>query len=119
MNLHSDSLFRTHHFLTLAMTFVTALATCVCFCACTRTDQKPAGPPEKITLALATLPETALAQVAQSRGFYREVGLETTVHLHPYGKIALKEILEGTADFATVAETPVMFAIMNGEKISV
>jgi hypothetical protein len=27
-------------------------------------------------------------------------------------------VLEGKADFATVAETPIMFAIMKGEKIS-
>ncbi len=39
--------------------------------------------------------------------------------MHPYGKTALKEVLEGKADFATVAETPVMFAIMKGEKISI
>ena len=82
-------------------------------------QHKPAGPPEKITIAYATLPETALAQVAQSQGYFREAGLEATAHLHPYGKLALKEVLEGKADFATVAETPVMFAIMKGEKISV
>ena len=98
---------------------VAALAICACFFACSRTDQKPAGPPEKVTIAYATLPETALAQVAQSRGYYREEGLEVTARLHPYGKPALEDLLTGKADFATVAETPVMFAIMKGEKISV
>jgi NitT/TauT family transport system substrate-binding protein len=98
---------------------VAALATAACFFACSPTEHKPAGPPEKITIAYATLPETALAQVAQSRGYYREEGLEATAHLHPYGKIALKDLLEGKADFATVAEAPIMFAIMKGEKISV
>lgn len=39
--------------------------------------------------------------------------------MHPYGKPALREVLEGTADFATVAETPVMLAIMKGKKISI
>jgi NitT/TauT family transport system substrate-binding protein len=39
--------------------------------------------------------------------------------LHPYGKPALDDIIKGNADFATVAETPVMFAIMKGEKISI
>lgn len=98
---------------------VTALTICACFCACDRTDKKPAGQPEKITIAYATLPETALAQVAQARGYYREEGLEATAHLHPYGKIALNDLLAGKADFATVAEAPVMFAVMKGEKISV
>ena len=98
---------------------VSALAIGACFLACDRAEKKPAGQPEKITIAYATLPETALAQVAQSRGYYREEGLEATAHLHPYGKIALQDMLAGKADFATVAETPVMFAIMKGEKISV
>ena len=39
--------------------------------------------------------------------------------MHALWETALKEVLEGKADFATVAETPVMFAIMNGEKISI
>jgi NitT/TauT family transport system substrate-binding protein len=106
--------------LLIRMTMAAALlATAASLFACTKQDHKPASPPEKVTIAYATLPETALAQVAQSRGYYREEGLEVTVHLHPYGKIALKDLLEGKADFATVAEAPVMFAIMKGEKISV
>jgi ABC-type nitrate/sulfonate/bicarbonate transport system substrate-binding protein len=98
---------------------VLALATGVCFSACTRTDNKPAGPSEKITIAYSATTDAVLAEVAQSRGYYREEGLEATARLHPYGKPALEDLLAGNADFATVAETPVMFAIMNGEKISV
>ena len=96
-----------------------ALALTTCFCACNRTDQKPVGQPDKITIAFATLPETAIAQVAQMNGFFLQEGLEVTVHKCPYGKLALKEVLEGKADFATVAETPFMFAVMKGERISV
>jgi NitT/TauT family transport system substrate-binding protein len=87
--------------------------------ACDRTEPKPAGPPEKITIAYATLLEAALAQVAQTRDYYRAEGLEAAARLHPYGKLALEELLAGKADFATVAETPVMFAIMKGEKIAI
>jgi NitT/TauT family transport system substrate-binding protein len=104
----------------IRMTIVFATsAICVFFSACNRSDHKLTGPLETITIAYATLPETALAQVAQSLGYYREEGLEATAHLHPYGKIALKDLLAGTADFATVAEAPVMFAIMKGEKLSI
>ena len=78
----------------------------------------PAGPVEKVTIAYSATTDSVLAQVAQTRGYYREEGLEVTPHMHPYGKPALREVLEGKADFATVAETPVMFAILNGEKIS-
>lgn len=87
--------------------------------ACSQGEHPPVGPPEKVTIAIATTTDSVLAQIAQAKGYYREEGLDATVHLQPYGKLALQEVLEGKADFATVAETPVMFAIMNGAKISV
>ena len=96
-----------------------ALAIAVCLFACTRTDHKPAGPPEKVTIAYAATTDAVLAEVAQVKGYFRLEGLEVTPRLHPYGKPALDDLLAGKADFATVAETPVMFAIMNGAKISV
>ncbi|MDA8124626.1 MAG: NrtA/SsuA/CpmA family ABC transporter substrate-binding protein [Deltaproteobacteria bacterium] len=82
-------------------------------------DRKPAGPPERVTLACTTITDTALAVVAQVQGYAREEGLEVTIRRHPYGKLALQEVLEGKADFATVAETPVMFAILKGQKIAI
>lgn len=86
-----------------------------------RADQrhKPVGPPEKVTIAYSTTTDAILAEVAQKQGYYLQEGLEVTPHLHPYGKLALGELLAGKADFATVAEIPVMLAIMNGEKISI
>ena len=98
---------------------VFALATGICFSACTRADNKPAGPLEKVTITYSATTDAVLADVAQSRGYFREEGLEATARLYPYGKPALEDLLAGNADFATVAETPVMFAIMKGEKISV
>jgi sulfonate transport system substrate-binding protein len=98
---------------------VAALAICACFFACTRTDRKPAGPPEKVTIAYSATTDAVLAEVAHVKGYYLQEGLDVTPHLHPYGKLALEDLLAGKADFATVAETPVMFAIMKGEKISV
>lgn len=74
---------------------------------------------ERITIAYSATPHAALAIVAQMQGYFRQHGLEVTPHLLPYGKLALREVLEGKADFATVADTPVMFAIMNGDKISI
>jgi ABC-type nitrate/sulfonate/bicarbonate transport system substrate-binding protein len=91
----------------------------VSFPGCSRKEQQPVGPAEKVTIAYATITQAALAQVAQAGGYNREEGLDVTAHRHSYGKLALKDVLEGKADFATVAETPVMFAIMNGEKIAI
>jgi sulfonate transport system substrate-binding protein len=81
--------------------------------------RKLTGQPEKVTIAYSATTDPVLAIVAQMRGHYRAEGLEATARLHPYGKLALQDLLEGKADFATVAETPVMFAIMKGEKIAV
>jgi sulfonate transport system substrate-binding protein len=118
MTIDNNRLLWKHSLIRLSLA-VTALVISAFLFACSQSDHKSAGPTEKIIIAYAALPEAALAQIAQSRGFYREVGLETTAHVRTYGKLALKEVLEGKADIATVAETPVMFAIMNGEKISV
>lgn len=96
-----------------------ALATSACLFACDRANPKFSGRPEKIIIAFAALPETALAQIAHARDYYREEGLEVTPHLHSIGKLALKEVLDGNADLATVAETPLMFALMNGEQLAV
>ncbi len=87
--------------------------------ACTKADRKPVGPTEKITIAYSASSDSALAQVAQAQGYYRHEGLDAIPQMHPYGKVALQAVLEGRADFATVAETPVMFAIMKGEKIAI
>jgi sulfonate transport system substrate-binding protein len=82
-------------------------------------SERAAVPPEKVTIACATPPYTTLVDIAFAKGFFRKEGLEATPHFHSTGKAALDEVLAGTADFATVAETPVMFAVMNGSKISI
>ena len=106
--------------LLLRMAFaVAALAIYACLCACTPKAEKPAGPVDKVTMAVAAAPDTALAQVALVDGFFQKEGLEVTPLKYEYGKLALEAMLEGKADFATVAETPVMFACMKGAKISV
>lgn len=81
--------------------------------------RKPAVPPEKIVIAFSSPAYTVLAVVAQVKGYFREEGLMVTAHRHPFGKPALDEVISGTADVATVAETPFMFAVTNGEKVTV
>jgi NitT/TauT family transport system substrate-binding protein len=95
------------------------LTICACLSCCDRTDKKPAGQPEKVTIAYSAATDAVLAEVAQRQGYYLQEGLDATPLMRSYGKAALQEVLDGKADFATVADTPVMFAIMNGEKISV
>lgn len=72
---------------------------------------------EKAVIAHSRLPYAALAQIAQQRGLYADQGLEAVPLIFDYGKLALEAVVAGQADFATVAETPTMFAIMNGAPI--
>jgi sulfonate transport system substrate-binding protein len=84
-----------------------------------RDSDKPAARPEKITIAYGAMVDTTLVQVAQKQGYYLKEGLDAILLPRSHGKAALGEALTGKADFATVAETPVIFAVMQGEKISI
>ncbi len=76
-------------------------------------------PLQKITVAYTYQPQCTLVHVAAAKGYFAAEGLEVQQQLHTYGKSALQSVLDGKADLATVAETPVMFNILKGEKIFV
>jgi ABC-type nitrate/sulfonate/bicarbonate transport system substrate-binding protein len=85
--------------------------------ACQRQSENPSKPPEKVTIAYATIPHSALFQVAFAKGFFLAEGLEVIAQAHEFGKPALDSLLGGKADVATVADTPIMFAVTKGQKI--
>lgn len=80
--------------------------------------QKPV-PVQKITVAYTAQPQSALIHVAVIKGYFLAEGLEVQSSMHSYGKAALQSVLENKADFATMAETPVMFSVLRGDKIFV
>lgn len=80
---------------------------------CRKEEQKPL---EKITLAVAIQPISAPVYVAYEKGFFKEEGLDVALQSHWAGKEALASVLKGTAQFGTVAETPLMFSGLKGEK---
>lgn len=75
--------------------------------------------PQKITIAYTYQPQSTLVHIAVEKGYFAEEGLIVESLMHTYGKAALQSVTEGKADFATVAETPVMFSVLKGEKIFV
>ncbi len=79
---------------------------------------KQAGPLEKITFAYATIPNTVLVHIAFAKGYFAEEGLDATPQTHAFGKLALESVNKGKADFATVGDTPFVFSVMNGKKIT-
>lgn len=74
---------------------------------------------QKIRFAFTYQPEVALVHVAMTKGYFDEEGLDIEPVMRMFGKPSLQAVLDDNADFATVAETPVMFSILNGEEIFV
>lgn len=63
---------------------------------------------ETITIANANIVFSAPLLVAVEKGFFAAEGLEVNLKEHFFGKLALEEMLRGEADFATVADTPIV-----------
>ncbi|MCX6986237.1 MAG: NrtA/SsuA/CpmA family ABC transporter substrate-binding protein [Lentisphaerae bacterium] len=95
------------------------LASVLLFGACQKETKTPAGPSEKITIAYPRSSYAIPFQVALAKGFFAAEGLEVTAQPHEFGKIALRTMMEGKADMAISGDTPVMFAIIAGNKISI
>ncbi|KUG24660.1 nmt1/thi5 like domain protein [hydrocarbon metagenome] len=81
-------------------------------------QQQKTDPPEKITIAYTTNLNPVLIHIALVKGFFKEEGLEATPQPHAFGKVALQSVIDGKADIATVADTPIMFAVMAGRPIT-
>jgi len=77
------------------------------------------GPPDKITIAYTTASNGILTYIAFVKGYFKEEGLDVTPQPHAFGKMALNAVIEGKADLGTVADTPIMFAVMGGKKITI
>jgi NitT/TauT family transport system substrate-binding protein len=81
--------------------------------------QKQADPPEKITIAYSTASNAILMYIAFAKDYFREEGLDAKPQPHAFGKPALQSVIEGKADIATVGDTPIVFAVMGGKKITI
>ena len=75
--------------------------------------------PLNIIVAYTWQPQSTLVHIAVAKGYFVAEGLAVQPQMHNYGKLALQSVLQKRADFATVAETPVMFGILGGAKIYV
>jgi len=119
MTTSNNKLTRKRHYTLATMILIAVLTIFGSLVACTRSDNKSANVTNKITFAYTILPDAALVQVAQQQGYFQQEGLDVTPQVHQIGKAALDAVMEGKADFATVAETPVVFAILKGKKIDI
>ncbi|WP_346287992.1 ABC transporter substrate-binding protein [Zoogloea sp.] len=80
-------------------------------------DKAVTGGPHRLTVAYTHQPQSTLIHVAVAKRYFTEVGLDAQLMQHTHGRAALQSVLDGKADVATVAETPVMFSILKGDRI--
>lgn len=80
----------------------------------------PAEPTSrKLSIAVTRAPDSALVYIAQALGYFRDEGLEVTLQSEEFGRVALETMLQDKADLATVAETPIVLAVMSGKPLMV
>ena len=72
----------------------------------------------KVTVAVPIQVSSALMLVAASQGMFDHAGVNVVSQPFESGKDALQSLLDGKSDLAVVADTPVMFALLNGADIA-
>lgn len=84
-----------------------------------KTEPNASKQEEKIVLAVSPQLASAPVYVAHEKGYFKNEGLDVTLHSYASGQLALDAVLSGRADLATVAETPVAGAALAGKRFSV
>ncbi|HTE14811.1 MAG TPA: ABC transporter substrate-binding protein [Burkholderiales bacterium] len=87
----------------------------------TRTSPlQPPGPLEQVTIAVSNgYAGPCSIFAAQEKGYFVSEGVQVAIQPHVSGKAALDATLQGRAHLGTVADVPIMFAVMNNQPVSV
>lgn len=80
-------------------------------------QKAPSAPIKKITIALGVSPNSAPVHIAFAEKFFASEGLDVVMQPHNSGKAAVRSLLDGKADLATMGDIPFMFAVMRGANI--
>lgn len=78
-----------------------------------------AGIAVEVILAENPVPLSSITIIAHEKGFFKAHGLDVSVRQFTSGKQSLDAVLGGGADFATVAETPIMHAGFVNQPVAV
>lgn len=84
---------------------------------CGRKEGPPPLTPSKITYAMPITVAAIPAYVALEKGFWKEEGLDVQAQMFPSGRQALDALLSKSAEVMSVSETPLVHAILQGNKI--
>lgn len=83
-----------------------------------RAPSKPPVALAKVTIALPNQISSAPLILAFAHGLFKQEGMEVVSQPSQLGIDALNSVLAGKADLAVVADTPLMFAVLNGADIA-
>lgn len=72
----------------------------------------------KVTVAVPNQVNSALMLLASEQGMFLDAGVDVVSQPFELGKDALQSLLDGKADLAVVADTPVILALLNGADIA-
>ena len=78
-----------------------------------------AAPAAPLTLAIADTPLFAPALIAEAQGYYRSEGLDIKILHCVNGKRCLQHLIDGEAQVATVADTPIVMAAHAGARFDI
>lgn len=73
--------------------------------------------PERLVIATALQPHSALLFIAEERGYFAAEGLDVELRTFSYGRKALRAVLAGEADIGTVSDMPFVAATRAGEQL--
>jgi ABC-type nitrate/sulfonate/bicarbonate transport system substrate-binding protein len=102
----------------LALSVLCLLAVAIGGTACTASPNPPAAA-KKTSVAMTQYPGSAALYVARDKGFFRDEGVDPAFTVYPSGVLALAAVVDGSADFATCAETPIARAALDGKPLAV
>ncbi len=83
-----------------------------------RSPETGTGTATKVTIAVPMQINSALVHVASGQGLFLKAGVAVVTQPFELGVDALQSVLDGKADLAVVADTPVMFALLGGADIA-
>jgi NitT/TauT family transport system substrate-binding protein len=74
---------------------------------------------EKVAIAVTPWPASAPIYVAHEKGYFKDEGLDATLHSYISGHLGLDAVLSGRVDLATCGDTPIARAVIEGKPVAV
>jgi ABC-type nitrate/sulfonate/bicarbonate transport system substrate-binding protein len=74
---------------------------------------------DELVFAAARLPLSLPVYVAEMKGFFADEGVKVRILECAFGRVCLKDLLEGRATLATAADSPIVFASFGSDRFAI